>query len=382
MHRSAILSSNVAKLLEVMSKGAGKTSTLDTKLLKEALAVIGWGMEETVANRQLTAADQIEKLLKPWIQSVGAQVWGYTSTKEPKEFWFPSEEAGVQGMRSFPLRANPTVPPLAAGQVHVQKVEPKPLQQPHDTFRWRVWTQGWWVGVPALKFTDTKGGSVIVAMTVDDRGRISDPSLTPLPSFWTWAYKSGLQAAAVTALAGAEVAPRAPRPGDRSMDNTGICGVCMQNVKLAGGRIMRHGWSVQGQRGWGQYGNSWHTGPCMGFGYAPWEISPLAAEAYLKRLESDEPRMKDHLRRLQAEPDEIVNPYEYDRKHRPKILKGDKDYEPRLKHLIRAQEDQLRMNGIEIADVRKRLSTWAPKPLYGTMTAAARVASQWLRRHG
>jgi hypothetical protein len=63
----------------------------------------------------------------------------------------------------------------------------------------------------------------------------------------------------------------------RTIENTGTCAVCGQNVKLSGGKIVSHGYRVI----W----NS-HQGNCYGVDYEPIEISPKGAIDYLASLES------------------------------------------------------------------------------------------------
>lgn len=190
----------------------------------------------------------------------------------------------------------------------------------------------------------------------------------------------------------------------------------MQNVKLAGGRIMRHGWSVQGQRGRGQYGSSWHTGPCMGFGYEPWEISPKAGVDYLAFLTDKVlPRVQSNLRLWSSNPPkEIPNPDYKNKVYREMsvvpvlTLTPDVDsyalseieqtyyagylrtgrlaeqvvaaYHKRVESEILHYTTELSGLNSDIKGVTARVAAWKPKPLYGTMTAAARVASRWLKK--
>lgn len=54
----------------------------------------------------------------------------------------------------------------------------------------------------------------------------------------------------------------------------GTCPACFNTVSLtAKGRVVRHGWKVYGARTVGQYHRSWHSGPCFGVGYLPFEVS-------------------------------------------------------------------------------------------------------------
>jgi len=57
--------------------------------------------------------------------------------------------------------------------------------------------------------------------------------------------------------------PRKTEP--RTLDNTGTCPCCGHNVKLNGGRIVDHGFTLEFNQ---------RNGKCFGVGYRPWEISP------------------------------------------------------------------------------------------------------------
>ena len=62
---------------------------------------------------------------------------------------------------------------------------------------------------------------------------------------------------------------------------TGTCPACFRSMAVEGGKIVRHGWTEQGQRRVGQYGNAWHTGQCFGAGWSPFEVSPAGTVAYV-----------------------------------------------------------------------------------------------------
>ncbi len=56
--------------------------------------------------------------------------------------------------------------------------------------------------------------------------------------------------------------------------NIGTCPACFQFVTLSTkGTITRHGWTVNGNRQVGHYYQTWHSGPCFGTGYLPFEVS-------------------------------------------------------------------------------------------------------------
>lgn len=377
------LSHNVAKLLEVMSKGAGKTSSLDRGLLEETLQALGWSMSETVVNKKISG----KVLDESWLRQYRASLDMDMGVTAPTEIQFHSKEDLQDALRHFPVKINKTVPQLDAWEKHVQFVDPVPKgprelryfnrdgtweMRPDDRahVQWRLTTKGWWQGRPAIVFTAKNGSNV----TVSDLSMDSKP--TVIASFWTWAYKNGLQQAATEALAGAVLAPKPLAPGDRTLDNTGTCPVCLHNVKLTNGRIMRHGWAVQGDRGRGQYGNSWHSGPCSGFGYEPWEISPKGAVDYAAYLDKLLPPLEQQLRILQAKPAEIRNP-NYVEKHNffkepEKLTSSDAKYEAALKILVDRKLQEVRYLKQDIAELKTRIAAWVPKALYG------KVADRWM----
>ena len=62
----------------------------------------------------------------------------------------------------------------------------------------------------------------------------------------------------------------------RTLDNTGTCACCGQNVKLSGGRIVQHGYTIR----WG-----FQSGSCFGVGYLPIEVSDEGLRAALSSYE-------------------------------------------------------------------------------------------------
>jgi hypothetical protein len=63
----------------------------------------------------------------------------------------------------------------------------------------------------------------------------------------------------------------------RTLDNTGTCACCGQNVKLSGGTIVPHGYTIR----WG-----FQSGSCFGVGFRPIEVSDEGLRAALKGFES------------------------------------------------------------------------------------------------
>ena len=63
---------------------------------------------------------------------------------------------------------------------------------------------------------------------------------------------------------------------ERTLDNTGTCACCGQNVKLSAGRIVMHGYTIR----WG-----FQSGRCFGVGFPPIEVSPAGLDAAIASCE-------------------------------------------------------------------------------------------------
>jgi|GEM_PF-3096246 len=64
---------------------------------------------------------------------------------------------------------------------------------------------------------------------------------------------------------------------ERTLDNTGTCACCSQNVKLDRGLIVMHGYTIR----WG-----YQSGQCFGVGYLPIEVSDKGLRAALQGFEN------------------------------------------------------------------------------------------------
>ncbi len=380
---AATPSPSALKLLKVMAEGGGKTSMLNINLLTETLSVLGWTVQETTGSTRLTSSDQLEALLAKFLRETRGKAWGYSGVKDPKEFWYPTEDAAQDAMSvllTHVTKVSATGPANPKrGELYVVNVE-GPFNDSHDKGRWIVRTQFWWAGVPSWTFATGKGGEAEINLTMDDRGRLQDPTAMKLPAFWTWAYKNGLQEGAKAYLdkIGAvqfEVATRSEN--SRSIDNTGTCPVCFTNVKLTGGTIMRHGWVVRGQRGWAQYGNSWHSTACWGTRRLPFEISKQGTEDYLKMvIKPSAIRATGILANLRQHPPEKIDYMSTTGKpmtvERPEGFVLDTMAYPRASYgYVLTEEFKRITRDIASMDNMQRtleaaIQGWTPKPLPGT----------------
>jgi len=281
--RMASASGPVTKFLTRL-RGKGK-GTLNINVLEEALPLLGWSIRKTTAAFRVPDNENIEPLLVAMLKPDG--MWGYRGTKEPQYISFKSPERAERAYRIFTTKATKGKPPPHPKVDEIYYLEAiYPAERGWGSFggEQSIVVTGWWVGVEAYEVTNSSGASVLLPLSPDDRGRYQDPIKWKMAKFWTWAYKNGIQddAAAYLDSMGAEEVARATAPASaRSLDGTGTCPACFNNVKLRRGeRIMRHGWQVQGQRQWGSYGNTWHTGPCFGTGYLAFEVSPEGTKDY------------------------------------------------------------------------------------------------------
>lgn len=62
---------------------------------------------------------------------------------------------------------------------------------------------------------------------------------------------------------------------ERTLENTGTCGICGHNVKMNNGKLVAHGFTLT----WGS-----RNGNCFGVGYEPHEVSKKAVVAFLQDL--------------------------------------------------------------------------------------------------
>lgn len=133
----------------------------------------------------------------------------------------------------------------------------------------------------------------------------------------------------------------------RTLENTGTCAVCGQNVKLDGGLIVHHGFVVRGQR----------IGSCFGVGYQPWEVSPKGAEDYLESLKSQLQGLESYSQKLES--GEVGELYYRNQKITPE----DGMWGVALSSAIATTNSELRMLQCEIQQFTKKIETWQPQTL-------------------
>lgn len=144
----------------------------------------------------------------------------------------------------------------------------------------------------------------------------------------------------------------------RTLENTGTCSVCDQNVKIEGDGLYHHGFKVK----WNE-----RMGVCPGTGKLPWEVSTQGADAYLARLKVSLSWLqellltKDSLEQVPAQDYPTILPKgtTYATKDLPLFTRAVSNWEGRIRSQIRNVQ-------ADIAYYEKRNAEWAPAPLPGS----------------
>lgn len=134
--------------------------------------------------------------------------------------------------------------------------------------------------------------------------------------------------------------PRKTEP--RTKENTGTCACCGQNVKLAAGKIVLHGFTIR---------PGWRSGRCFGVGYSPIETGVDGLEAYLEALQR-------HAVQLEAQ---ITNLKALD----PKTAMDRTPAQPyrTVGAALAAAETELRFTKSDTTSTMRRIREWSPRPL-------------------
>lgn len=164
---------------------------------------------------------------------------------------------------------------------------------------------------------------------------------------------------------------RQPNPDrktpERTLDNTGTCPICSKNVKLDGGRLVRHGYEV--------LHHQFH-GDCFGVGYEPIEVSNQGIVDFItwntKQSEKTQTVLNAH---LAAVADGTLQQQMW----KTKAIKHNAMYklftrsemealEPgHFDHVsretVRDLEFQVKQYGSNVNVMKQKLDVWAPRPL-------------------
>ena len=372
--------------LAFLTKAAkGIKGGMDIEDLREALPLIGWSIEEVIVpfpvDGEKAAGHMKDIFAKNGFGKHDRPLGVGMHEEHPMYIRDEGQAKGFyQDIKAFVTETSSKTGPthISLGEVVLRNLG---LRQEVNGSRWILSFYEAWVGVTGWTVTTPKGG-VTFTPKMSYSGRMEPLSEKGSDRFWTFAYKAGLKDLAKNFLEGmgTEVVQNVLKPVDpRTLENTGTCPACFGNTKMAKGRMMRHGWAVAGRRQRGVSGLSWHTGPCFGVGYEPFEVSPEGTKDYLKEsLLPDLKRAEDILDRLKARPTlmvEVKRLSNGDTKAE-EINESHKDYERVLASRITEVQDRIEMLSQERAEITERIRTWEPRPLYGHVTA--RVVTRFL----
>lgn len=136
-----------------------------------------------------------------------------------------------------------------------------------------------------------------------------------------------------------------PLTPPRTLENTGTCAVCGRNVKIPGGAIYDHGFTLR-------FGG--RQDKCPGVGYPPIEVSPIGAQRYLEALRSIRVQRLagvESLRRM--DPNAFLDTVDGNGRPRKVIVRN---------ALVNA-ESELRYLERDVATYEKIVREWKPREL-------------------
>lgn len=370
--------------LAFLTKAAkGIKGGIDPEALAEALPLLGWSVRDEVAVVPLNGETLGLALAALDVQGEGFS-GGVREDKTATVAWVhnvaltSAAEAYAAKIRAVVTEA----PPGKGAPIAMREGEvvTRGLRVSVGELR-RTWGSGEikapvsivvkeaWRGVRGWRVT-TPDGAVEFTPKMSYTGRFEPLAETGSDRFWTFAYKAKLREKAKAALAaiGQETVEAALRPASaRALLGTGTCPACFANVKLHAGKIMRHGWRVGGHRYKGAQGMSWHSGPCFGFGWLPFEVSREGTMAYVEKvLRPTEASLRERCRVFDTRPPIVVERQSIRRgMEAVTIAPGDPSYESELGSAIRRVEAGLVAVRREIADDEERIAGWVRRPLPG-----------------
>ena len=147
--------------------------------------------------------------------------------------------------------------------------------------------------------------------------------------------------------------------GERSLENTGSCGVCFANVKLREGKLVLHGYERPGD---GQI-----AGRCIGTGLLPYEVSTDGLEAKLDWMREELPGVVERIRRLE---NDEVGDFDFDRitkdgHERVEIRRGHPQFEMARQRELGEKRTRRKRLEATIAVYEGLVAGWRPRPLPG-----------------
>jgi len=371
-------------LLFLTKAAKGIKGGFTIEALEEVLPLLGWSIKSHPVATPLMG-EQFGKILHDLgaLSKEQSRWHGGNSKNDPLEFFAHTSDETAAVLEAVKKHVKEAP---ASGPTHIEidhlyvhglgHLVRKPNETGLPTLTaTRAWLgmQGWTISTPK--------GDVTFTHKLTYNGRRQDLSEAAPEKVWTFLYKAGLKDAAKAALDsfGQEVVQNVLKPVDqRSLQGTGTCPCCFRNVKLVRGHMIRHGWEVQGQRQIGSYGLSWHSGPCFGVGYEPFEVSAQGTKDFVAKSLRPALAGYEHFHAaLVARPAKIVvrkseteveqierdtTEKKYDYKAGAYVSKYDYFLAIQVEEAVQAVESTKRM----IAELEARIHAWKLMPLPGT----------------
>lgn len=156
----------------------------------------------------------------------------------------------------------------------------------------------------------------------------------------------------------------------RTLENTGTCGICGQNVKRTHGQtvggLADHGFHISDRDGTCRY-YGFRSGTCFGVGYQPFEVSPQAVEMYIPALHEHLVSKKKELEYIRIATEHYCIDYLI-RRGEPKTLRinaSDNRFDQTKNTLISNTEHKIRTIEHAIERYELAVKNWVPAQLPG-----------------
>jgi hypothetical protein len=148
---------------------------------------------------------------------------------------------------------------------------------------------------------------------------------------------------------------------ERTLENTGTCPICGTNVKMSGGKMVDHGFTIR---------HGWQEGNCFGVGYDPIEVSDEGVVAYRAMiLDMVHGRVLSKIKLITNRP--VLEK----RNHRGEVTISHRDGEDGYQHILDLQcmniDGDIRHMNRDIAMRDNMIKGWKAQPLPNAMKEVA-----------
>lgn len=335
----------------------------------------GWSVEEGLGALNLTDSSHLKFVLKPFCAKYNCEVWGYSGVKEPKEFWFKTQEeaeAAIPALKAEVEKCGPKGPTNPKkDQLYIAKINEEVTQD--HAGRWRFEVLGVWYGRPAFTVKTPAGAmQFVLSLSVADTG--TSPNNLTSDRFWKLVYQSGAKDMALKILAefGEEAVDRVLRPSQiRDLTNTGTCPACFGNFKLTASTRRGKDKTMPGMvlHGYKRPGVGYIQGNCFGQDWPPFELSKEGTDVLIASLKGMKERTEDQLKSLRSGEIDTLNDERGSFRGPPQVVKRD-EADPQLwarvlERAISKVEAELRYAEGLLKELQKAVQGWKPAPLPG-----------------